>query len=293
MPSLFTHLLLAEDALDALPVGPARRLLESQRRWYFLGALAPDLPYFDVFESYRGLPLGGVLSPVSHSLEQRLGAWLGWSLPSHDGWARRLHGLESARVLQGWCLWAGGRHPHLLALAAGMVTHVAADEVLHPKIDADCGGEGSLAAVHKHRDLEINLDYVLLRLRGVGLEGLSLAGLLETYLERVDSRGEHLSPGLKHAWAEASRACDGAAALQRRQIDGWSRGFSRAMQLLDHPLSPMQRSKARFPGVQEERWRTYFARERYLSSHVPRALRAAQRRLDQALGDALPAAALS
>jgi len=280
MPSLFTHLLLAEDALDALPVGPARRLLEEQRRCYFLGALAPDLPYFDVFEHYRGLPLGGLLSPMSHTLEQRLGAWLGWSLPSQDGWAQRLHGLETARLLQGWRLWAGSRHPGLLALAAGMATHLAADEVLHPKVNADSGGEEDLGAVLKHRELEMNLDFLLLRLRGVRVESLSLAGLLEAYVGRVDGKGEHLSPALKQAWAEASQACDGAGALQRRQIDGWSRGFSRAMQLLEHPLSPMQRAKARFPGLNEERWRTFFARERYLSSHAPRALRAAQQALD-------------
>ncbi len=293
MPSLFTHLLVAEDALDALPVGPARACLEAHRQAYFLGSLAPDLPYFDVFLNYRGLPLGSVLSPVGHSLEQRVGAWLGWSLPPHSGWSKRLHGLGSARVLQGWSLWAGARHPALLALAAGMLTHLAADEVMHPKINADSGDERSLAGMQRHRELEINLDLLLLRLRGVRIESLSQRGLLETFLGRVDQRGEYLAPALKTAWVEASAACDGAEAIQRRELDGWSRGFARAMQLLEHRLSPMQQQQARFPGLQEERWRTFFARERYLSSHVPRAVRTAQQSLLRGLEDALPSTALA
>lgn len=293
MPSIFTHLIVAEDALDSLPVGAARRCLERHRRAYFLGALAPDLPYFDVFLNYRGLPLGSVLSPVGHSIENRVAAWLGWSLPPHSGWSKRLHGLGTERVLQGWALWAGARQPELLSFAAGMVTHLAADEVMHPKINADSGDELSLAGMQRHREIEINLDLMLLRLRGVRIESLSFCGLLESYLGTVDQRGEHLSPGLKQLWADASAACDGADALQRRQADGWSRGFSKAMQLLEHRLSPMQQQQNRFPGRSEEEWRTFFARERYLSSHVPRSIRTAQQRLSRSLGEALPAEALA
>jgi hypothetical protein len=293
MPSIFTHLLLAEDAIEALPVGPARAHLEAHRRAYFLGALAPDLPYFDVFLNYRGLPLGSVLSPVSHSLEHRVAAWLGWSLPPHSGWSKRLHGLDADKVLQAWAAFGGIRSGELLALAAGMLTHLAVDEVMHPKINADSGDERSLAGMQRHRELEINLDLQLLRLRGVGLESLSLCGLLESYLGRVDQRGEHLSPSLKQAWAEASQACDGDQALQRRQLDAWSRGFAKAMGLLEHRLSPMQQHLSRFPGLVEQRWRTYFARERYLASHVPRAQRRAQAAVERGLGAALPKEALS
>lgn len=291
MPSIFTHLLIAEDALDSLPLGPVRGCLESHRKAFFLGALSPDLPYFDVFLNYRGLPLGSLLSPVGHSLEHRVTAWLGWNLPPHGGWAQRLHGLGTGRLLQAWALWAGPRRPDLLALVAGMATHLAADEVMHPKINADSGDERSLTGRLRHRELEINLDLVLLRLRGVRIESLSLRGLLESYLGTVDQRGEHLSPALKQAWAEASQACDGPGGLRRRELDGWSRGFSKAMQMLEHRLSPMRQQQAGFQGRQEEEWRTFFARERYLASHVPRAVRAAQQGLGRLVEPALPAGA--
>lgn len=291
MPSLFTHLLIAEDALEALPVGRRRRHLEQHRQAYFLGALAPDLPYFDIFHSYRGLPFGPVLGPVTQSLESRVLNWLGWTLPEQSGFAQRMHGVNTHRTLQGWSLWAGARHPVLQALVAGMVTHVAADEVLHPKVNADSGDEHSLEGLRRHREIEVNLDMLLLRSRGVAVEQLQFSGLLESYLGRVDQRGEYLGPALKHQWVEASAVCDGALALGRGDLDAWSRGFARAMQLLDHRLSPMDQQRRQFLARGEEQWRTFFARERYFSSHVPRASRTAQQRLAETLGDSVPESA--
>jgi hypothetical protein len=291
VPSIFTHLLIAEDALEALPVGRRRRNLEEHRHAYFLGALAPDLPYFNIFSSYRGLPFGPVLGPVTQTLESRVLDWLGWSMPQQAGFALRLHSLGTQRTLQGWSLWAGSRHPALQALVAGMVTHVAADEVLHPKINADSGDEHSVEGLRRHREIEINLDMQLLRGRGVSIEQLQFSGLLESYLGRVDQRGEYLSPALKHLWTEASAACDSNAALKRRDLDAWSRGFARAMVLLDHRLSPLADQRRAFLGKGEEQWRTFFAREGYLGSHVLRATRVAQQRLDATLGDSVPESA--
>jgi hypothetical protein len=279
MPSICTHLLIAEDALEALPPGPDRTLLESQRPAYFLGCLAPDLPYFDIFDRYRGLPLGAVLSPVTHTLEAKLLAWLGWSMPEHNGWAGRLHGLGTLKMLRAWAAWARPRHSALSAMLTGMLTHLAADEVLHPKIVADSGGTESAESLRKHRELEINLDLTLLRQRGVAIESMDYAGLLGIYLGPVDRRGEYLSPSLKHNWILASQACDAWPSLTRGEVDAWSRGFAGAMRLLHHSLSPMQQEKRRFLAKGEERWRTHFAREAYLSAHVPRAIRAAQRQL--------------
>jgi hypothetical protein len=133
-----------------------------------------------------------------------------------------------------------------------------------------------------HRELEINLDYVLLRSRSVAVESLNLCGYLELALGSVDQTAEYLSPALKHAWVEASAAFDAERCLRRGELDAWSRGFAGAMRLLEHPLSPMQLHRKRFVQGAEERWRTFFARERYLSSHVPRAARAAGISLEKA-----------
>jgi hypothetical protein len=276
MPSICTHLLIAEDALEALPPGPDRSLLESQRELYFLGALAPDLPYFNIFAHYRGLPLGAVLSTVSHTLESKMLAWLGWAMPEQDGWAGRFHGLGTLKLLRSWLAWARPRHPGLSVLLLGMLTHLAADEVLHPKVNADSGGTEDAEAMRRHRELEINLDLTLLRSRGVAVESMDYSGLVELYLGSVDRRGEYMSPGLKHAWIQASLSGGQGEALSRAELDQWSRGFAGAMRLLGHALSPMQQQKRVFLNKGEEKWRTFFARERYLSAHVPRASRAAQ-----------------
>jgi hypothetical protein len=281
MPSICTHLIIAEDALDALPVGRDRALLESQREAYFLGSLAPDLPYFGIFDGYRGLPLGSVLSPVSHTLEARLLAWLGWSMPEKEGWAGRLHGLGTVERLKAWRDWARPRHSAFYALVMGMLTHLAADEVLHPKVNADAGGTGSAEQMRRHREIEINLDLTLLRSRGVAVESLDYSSLLQLYLGPVDRRGEYLSPSMKHAWCQATRGGE-AQELRRPELDAWSRGFAGAMRLLQHSLSPMQQEKRNFLAKGEERWRTFFARELYLSAHVPRAGRAAQAMLQMA-----------
>jgi hypothetical protein len=293
VPSIFTHLVIAQDALEAQPPGPGRDLLEANSRAYFLGALCPDLPYFDIFHTYRGLPLGAVLGPVTHTVEARVLAWLGWSMPEQDGWALRLHSVGAPAILAAWARHALRRPGPFAALCAGMLTHCAADEVLHPKVNADSGGSVTAESLRRHRELEINLDYVLLRSRGVAVESLSLGGFLEASLGRVDQTGGYLAPSLKHAWIEASAACDGERAVRRGELDAWSRGFAGAMRLLEHPLSPMQQQKRRFSAGGEERWRTFFARERYLSSHVPRAARAAEAELAKALRPGPePAAAL-
>jgi len=283
VPSIFTHLVIAQDALEAQPQGPGRALLEANSRAYYLGALSPDLPYFDIFHNYRGLPLGAVLGPVTHTVEARVLAWLGWSMPEQDGWALRLHSVGAPAVLSAWARHALRKPGALAALCSGMLTHCAADEVLHPKVNADSGDGSTAESLRRHRELEINLDYVLLRSRGVSVESLNLGGFLETSLGRVDQTGEYLSPSLKHAWVEASAACDGGHAIRRGELDAWSRGFAGAMRLLEHALSPMQQQKRRFNAGGEERWRTFFARERYLSSHVPRAVRAAEVELAKAL----------
>ncbi len=283
MPSLFTHWIVAQDALESLPAGPGREAIERHAAAYYLGALGPDLPYFDIFHAYRGLPLGPVVGPVTHTLEARVFAWLGWSLPRQDGWALRLHSPDARAQVETWLRAAVGRHPPLAGLLAGMLTHCCADEVLHPFVDLDAGAASTAATLRTHRELEINLDFVLLRARGVAVESLNLGGILEVYLGRVDSGGEYLGAALKRAWIEASEAAEPAAPLRRGEVDAWSRGFAGAMRLLEHPLSPVQRERRRFVAGGEERWRTFFARGRYLSSHVPRAVRAAQGALAEAL----------
>jgi hypothetical protein len=220
---------------------------------------------------------------VTHTLEARVLAWLGWSMPERDGWGQRLHSVAAPAILGAWARHALKRPGPLAAFAAGMITHCAADEVLHPKVNADSGDGSTAESMRRHRELEINLDYVLLRSRGVAVESLSLAGLLESRLGRVEQTGEYHSPALTHAWVEASAACDTVQPLRRGELDSWSRGFAGAMRLLEHPLSPMAQQKRRFVAGAEEHWRTFFARERYLASHVPRAARTAASALESAL----------
>src|ERR1700741_3470292 len=119
MPSLFTHLLIAEKARRQMAAAPLRQLIDAHENAYFLGALAPDLAYFDIFHSYRGLPLGTFLSPLSHTTEERVRAWMGWSLPSKSGWAQRLHNVNTYKLLKTWALHAHRRHPAFMALVAG------------------------------------------------------------------------------------------------------------------------------------------------------------------------------
>lgn len=272
MPSIFTHLIVAQDALRSLPPGGLRGALEADSKAYYLGCLAPDLPYFSQFQAWRGLPLGSLLSPVTRHLEESLGAWLGWSLPQSEGWSLRLHDAGTLDLLRGWNAWSACRPGPLGAFSAGMLVHAKSDEALHPAVIELARDYGDLEGHRRHRELEISLDLVLLRSRGVALEGLELGGLLETFVGRVDQRGEHLGPALKRDWVAASQACEGEAALRRGQLDGWSRGFSAAMRLLGHPFSPMRRQQRAFLGGAEQHWRTRLARERFLAAHLPRAL---------------------
>ena len=288
MPSLFTHLLIAEKARSQVKTPLLQGVIAEHLEAYYLGALAPDLPYFDVFHSYRGMPLGTFLSPLSHSVEERVMAWMGWSLPNHEGWAMRFHTMGSGKILRNWARHAQRQHPPLLALLAGMATHVAADVTLHPKINADSGDQNTAEGQRSHRTLEINLDYILLRAKGLAVEGLSPAGLMESYLGRPNRQGDFLSPLQKATWVETSRACDPDPIL-RPQLDRWSHGFAGAMKWLDHRFSPVEQQRRSFLAGGEEQWRTFFARERYLSSHVPRSINVAALWMDRLLGEPVSA----
>ncbi|MCF8051632.1 MAG: zinc dependent phospholipase C family protein [Desulfobacterales bacterium] len=133
MPKLPTHWIFAEDVLHRMPPGWAvRRAVDRYPNLYRYGAVAPDTPFY----LFRG--------PGSRILNRQA-----------EGFHETGGGLES------FLASALGRRTaapkQQMALAAGILTHAAADAVFHPMIYY-FSGSGTDEAECRHHRLESFID---------------------------------------------------------------------------------------------------------------------------------------
>jgi len=269
MPSLFSHFMIAEAALQRLP-GPLAAALRNHGRPYYLGSVAPDFPYFQVLMGYRGLAMNSQASAITHHLEETLLHWVG-GLPKAGGgaWAAHLHGQGARGLLQAWMDQVPEerdgslRSAGVAAFLMGMLSHVAADESLHPAVEADSGDQMSFEGRSKHRQIETELDFRLLCLRQhPGLE-VYPADLAARWVGHPGDEAGFFPPWLARGLAH----CSG---IPEKTWAGWAAGFRRGLSLLDHPMSPMmaaQRGASLSAGLGEG--------DAYLERHVPEAEAAA------------------
>ncbi len=265
MPSIFTHLLIAEKSLQRLGPGGPAVLLSSHARVFFLGNLAPDFPYFGSLVDYRGLRLGGGLSAVGNQMEATLARLAGLGRPpAPAGWEERFHRPDSGDLVRGWLervrLRDGldGRPAAVACLLAGMFCHVVVDETFHPLVEALTGHPASYRGQRLHRDLEIRLDYAFLERAGFDAAGSGLKTQLERYFGHWRSRQEWFPEWLGREWR-------GLAGETGERFEKWLEGFWRAQAFLEHPLSPMAEGrrahlKAAASGARPEGWESLMGR---------------------------------
>lgn len=276
MPSIFSHFMIAEAALRRLPE-PLADALRNHSRAYYLGSVAPDFPYFQVMMGYRGLAMNSQAAALTHHLEETLLHWVGGQPGGEGGaWAGRFHDRAARALLQAWMdqvpeeATGSQRGAGVAAFLLGMLSHVAADESMHPAVEADSGDQNSFEGRTRHRQIETELDFRLLCLRqhpGLVAYPADLAA------RWVGHPGD--AAGFFPGWlAQGLATCSGMPA---RDWERWVAGFRRALALLDHPMSPMMAAQreARDKGWQREG-------DAYLEWHVPAAEKAAARALASA-----------
>ncbi len=124
MPSVYTHFLIANETLNALPP-LVKDTLRPRLPLYFFGAQGADFCFF-----YQGL----------HSRKGNFGSYL-----------HRFGAYDTFRILQLF----SARSPDLFAYAAGYICHYCADGALHPCIYAH-----AKRSLLRHARLESALDYL-------------------------------------------------------------------------------------------------------------------------------------
>jgi len=157
MPASVAHMLIARKVRKSLPpkAVPAGfvEMLEKNARYMELGSLGPDLPYYAIRgRSPHDLPEEEVADPPEWTWGDLLHAKKPNSLP-----------LEMIEAI-----WRGSegdwrdRDKMTLAFACGYLTHIAADQVVHPYVNGIAGDyNASYENKRTHREVEVYQDVVL------------------------------------------------------------------------------------------------------------------------------------
>jgi hypothetical protein len=276
MPSLFTHLILAEESVQALAESETRDLLRSHSHYFYLGCLAPDFPYFGELSAYRGLNLGRTLTVAGNQMEAALAAWLfDRNAPAEYPWAARWHGPAASAWLDLWLPWVwdqeGPQDPKrktaFAAFLLGMKCHVLADQCLHPKVEADTGDQTLYRSRIKHRRLETALDCLLLRKRGYPVDRVSASDLLCRWIAAPLGSREFFPTWLADLWCRVSAQASNAL-VDKLELQRWLLGFERGLALLDHPLSPLAAARR---DLDNPAWLILLENSGYLDQHLPAA----------------------
>lgn len=253
MPAEGIHLTALREAtlLGALAT-PARRCVLRFEQAARLGAIGPDLPYFDRYGE-----------ELVRYVARRPARASAWGARVHDGGAIALVAvvLEHARR---------ERSDLLAALAMGLASHASIDRSIHPLVNA-LARRFPEGASHdaSHREVE-KFQSVLFHERYLGRDHMGTPGIVRLVavpaLELIVETSA--GPALAAAFARAVSAPDFARALQRM-----ARGYGMHARVLGSPLGkrvapPSEKERAE-PRFFHGPWGTF---ERVLKEAIERSV---------------------
>jgi hypothetical protein len=150
MPSFAAHLIIAQEVLASLK----DREIEGVKNYFFLGSLGPDLPYYrNVFGTAIGTFFEEKYNPESPGYYSGYGDYFHSKTPN-------LFPMKMLEIIK------KDRDPATekpkLAFAFGFLTHIAADQHIHPLVENYAGPFYSSGLSRKrHRTLEVYQDLFL------------------------------------------------------------------------------------------------------------------------------------
>ena len=150
MPAFITHFLIAKDAFAASGLPDT----EQNRCYFLLGSVGPDLPYYrNVFGTAIGTFFEEMFNPDSPGIYGGCGDFFHARTPN----VFPMKMLETIRKDKD-----PGTGTQKLAFALGYLTHVAADQHIHPFVEK-YAGPYYISGVNrkKHRTLEVYEDIFL------------------------------------------------------------------------------------------------------------------------------------
>jgi len=217
MAGIFTHWMIVESALlqlDRLPASRHLATLAARGGFVALGSIGPDYPYL---------------------------AEAAAALPPARSWADRMHRERSGefmvRGLRNLGALGGSDHELALAWLFGFATHLVADTIVHPVVNATVGGLAQFRG-KEHHHCEMVQDCYLYR----AVSGLEIPD--GRYLEPLRSCShpddpDRLHPALAAFWTRALRDLypEAKACFQDIDPDGWHGHVVRRARALADPAA--------------------------------------------------------
>jgi hypothetical protein len=154
MPAFITHFLVAKDVFSSSGLADT----DQNRRYFLLGSVGPDLPYYrNVFGTAIGTFFEETFNPNSP------GIYTGWGDLFHAR-TPNLFPLKMIETIRKDNDQA--TETQKLAFALGYLTHVAADQHIHPHVNAYAGPYYASGVNRKnHRTLEVYEDILVYEMK--------------------------------------------------------------------------------------------------------------------------------
>jgi len=167
MPSLRSHIIIAEEILNSLESKELQSLIREELPLYYLGAIFPDIFYYNL----RGelLALGDLL----HDSQR----------PNSEKTIKRM--FEEITTLP--CC-----DKEKSVFVFGLLTHIAAEQIFHPAVYYFTGNaddpnpKEKTLSVAAHRHFEMLLDLCLMKIMNKKLKDLDLAKLFKSPRQKRD-----------------------------------------------------------------------------------------------------------
>ena len=230
MPASIAHMLIADAAFDRvsveLPAADFVDMLRSHAEYLRLGALGPDLPYYSSAVS-------GALDLLFDRSDKPMGV---------DQWSYQLHSKDPNRfplkLLE--VIWrdAGSdwdkEDQANFAFTCGFLTHVAADQIIHPFVNCLAGPYYKLGANReKHRRIEVLQD---VRLYANLRDGDLLAARPNDWCDPNPGWGKNTEPWFRYliqkAFIESHAVCP-----SEDDIESWVDGILLVLRAI-HSFGP-------------------------------------------------------
>ncbi|MDD5242447.1 MAG: zinc dependent phospholipase C family protein [Syntrophorhabdaceae bacterium] len=217
MAGTFTHWMVVEEALDIYNRLPQKHpyffKILKQNHFICLGAVGPDYPYLSEL-------LGGFLRV--HSWADRM---------HYENTSEFIgHGIKSLLGLN------GDAFDICLAWLCGFTTHIVADSVIHPVVQAIVGPYIFNSGEHRHCEM-IQDSYIFNEIKKVELGYAEYVGLFKMCSDPDDK--DKINPNLKALWTETLKASHPTAVERFDKIDpdNWHENFLSRIDSAADPLA--------------------------------------------------------
>ena len=215
MAGAFCHWMIVEEALENLPDNEYSTILGQKKNFVSIGAVGPDYPY---------------LSELAGNL-----------LKIHS-WADRMHYENTQEFVKngisGLLAMNRGAENFKICLAwlCGYVSHLLADSIIHPIVNAIVGG-AYIFTSSDHRICEMIQDTnIFYKIKGVDLSNAAYVQLFASCSDSTDR--DRIHPAIRDFWLAILKMTHpgGTAHFDKIDPDKWHRAYLAMLNTASNPI---------------------------------------------------------